>query len=185
MKRVAVFCSANENIKPIYFQCTEELGAYMGKAGYTIVFGGVNMGLMECIAKASKLNGGHTVGVIPSKVEEWGKVSQYVDERIDVTNLSVRKDVMVEQSDVILALPGGIGTLDEIFTVAASNTIGFHDKKVILYNIDHCWDKLIDLIEYMQDNNFIRGNYRLYFEVANNLDDVKRLLADSMQPTLF
>lgn len=182
---VAVFCSANEKINPEYFLRTQELGEYMGKNGYELVFGGCNMGLMECIAKAVKQAGGHSVGVIPSKIEEHGAISEYVDEKVFVSNLSKRKDVMLERSDVIIALPGGIGTLDEIFTVAAAATIGYHKKKIILYNIGGYWDKLVQMIEQMQADGFIRGNYRQYFLVANNVEDMKRLLIDCFQPTLF
>lgn len=184
-KSVAIFCSANESIDPLFFRRTQELGEFMGRNGYTLVFGGCDMGLMECVAKAVKEAGGHTVGVIPSKIEEHGHISQYVDEKIFVSNLSERKDVMLERSDVFVALPGGIGTLDEIFTVAASSTIGYHSKKIILYNVNGCWDKLIEVIENMQANNFIRGNYKQYFLVANTPEEMKSILTDCFHPTLF
>lgn len=185
MKKVAVFCSANETIKPIFFKASQELGEFMAKNNFALVYGGCNMGLMECIAKAVKENGGHTIGVVPSKIEEWGKISDYVDEQIMVDNLSIRKDVMVEKSDVIVALPGGIGTLDEIFTVAAAATIGYHKKHIILYNIDGCWNKLIALIEQLQADNFIRGNYRQYFTVVNDSEGMKEVLTNMLQPSLF
>lgn len=185
MKSVAIFCSANENIEPIFFRRTQELCEYMGRNGYNLIFGGCNMGLMECAAKAMKEARGKTVGVIPSKIEEHGRVSEFVDEKIFVNSLSERKDVMMEKADIFVALPGGIGTLDELFTVAASSTIGYHEKRVILYNVNGFWDNLIRVIEQMQDNGFIRGNYKRYFVVANTPEEMKLALDDFFQPTLF
>lgn len=134
--KVAIFCSANENIEPVYFERTRELGEWLAKNGDSIVFGGCDMGLMECVAKAAYEAGGMTIGVVPSKIEENGHVSQYLSVEIPCDNLSDRKDLMLLKSDVVVALPGGLGTLDEIFTVAASSTIGYHNKRVILYNIN-------------------------------------------------
>ena len=81
------------------------------------------MGLMECVARATHEAGGTTIGMVPRVVEQGGRVSDYVDVHVACDNLSDRKDLMLAQSDVLIALPGGIGTLDEVFTVAASHTI--------------------------------------------------------------
>lgn len=176
MKKVAVFCSANEDIRRTYFDRTAELGAYIGQHGHELVFGGCNMGLMECVARAVKENGGTTLGVVPDRVEDRGAVSSYVDRVVLVKSLSERKDVMMQESDVIIALPGGIGTLDEIFSVVASATIGYHNKRIILYNMEGCWDSLIALLKDLQESHFIRGHYTDYFLVANNLEQLKRIL---------
>lgn len=176
MKRIGVFCSANENIRRSYFDRTTELGAYIGQRGHQLVFGGCNMGLMECIAKAVKENGGTTLGIVPNKIEEYGAVSKYTDEIINVNSLGERKEKMTEVSDVIIALPGGLGTLDEIFSVVASTTIGYYDKKVILYNIEGFWDELISLLQDLQDRNFIRGRYTDFFLVATNLEQLKNII---------
>ena len=132
--KIGVFCSANNQIDAAYFQLTAELGRWAAKKGHQIVFGGVNQGLMECLAKAVKEAGGQTLGVVPSIVEETGRTSQYNDRVLTCNNLSERKQLMLDESDVFIALPGGVGTLDEVFTVAASFTIGYHHKRVILYN---------------------------------------------------
>lgn len=176
MKRIGVFCSANENIRRSYFDRTTELGAYIGQRGHQLVFGGCNMGLMECVAKAVKENGGTTLGVVPNKIEEYGAVSKYTDEIVNVNSLGERKEKMTEMSDVIIALPGGLGTLDEIFSVVASTTIGYYNKKVILYNIEGFWDELISLLQDMQERNFIRGRYTDFFLVATNLEQLKNII---------
>jgi len=151
----------------------------MASEGHSLVYGGVNQGLMECVAKATHESGGHTIGVIPRIVEKSGRISQYVDEEILCDNLSDRKQLMEEQSDVFIALPGGIGTIDEIFTIAAAHTIGYHHKLVILYNMKGFWNDLLTLLDNLQQLGMVRGNWRDYIAVANNLDDIKEILAKS------
>ena len=174
--RVAVYCSANSHIDEEYIQQTAVLGRWLATNGHTLVFGGTDLGLMETIAKAVKEEGGRCVGVVPSKVEENGHVSKWLDERIDCDNLSDRKDLMLQYSDVAIALPGGIGTLDEVFSMAASATIGYHHKKVILYNISGFWNPLVALLEHLQEQGFMRGTYQQFIQVASNLDELSSLL---------
>ena len=171
--KVCVFCSANSDIEPDYFEKTRELGEWLAKNGDSIVFGGCDMGLMECIAKAAYEAGGTTIGVVPSKIEDNGHVSRYLSVEILCDNLSDRKDLMLLKSDAVVALPGGLGTLDEIFTVAASATIGYHQKKVILYNINGFWDSLIALLDDLQRRGMVRGDWRRHIAVADSLEKIK------------
>ena len=83
---------------------------------------------------------------------------------------------MMDQADVFVALPGGIGTLDEVFTVAASATIGYHDKPVILYNLKGFWNPLIALLDDLQQRNMVRGQWQQYINVANSLEELATLL---------
>ena len=174
--KIGIFCSANAHIDPDFFHFTEELGRWIAAQGHSIVFGGVNMGLMECVAKAMKQAGGHTLGVVPSIVEETGRTSQFNDEVISCQNLSERKQLMLDESDVFIALPGGIGTLDEVFTIAASYTIGYHHKRVILYNMKGFWDGTIQMLDDLQQRGVVRGQWRDYIQVATTLEEIKALL---------
>ncbi len=180
--KIAVFCSANNQIAPVYFQKAEELGRWMADQGHTLVYGGCNSGLMEAVGRAVHEGGGMTIGVIPTLVEQGGRQSQFVDVEIPCDNLDDRKHLMLAQCDVAVALPGGIGTLDELFTVAASHTIGYHQKMVILYNIEGFWDSLVALLDDLQAKGMIRGNYTEYIQVANNMDELRQLLAQ-VQPS--
>lgn len=175
---IAVFCSANDNISPEYFRLTEELGAWIAKNRHTLVFGGCDMGLMECVARAVHDNGGRTIGMIPAKVEERGHVSKCVDVEFRCDNLSDRKDLMLAHSDAVIALPGGIGTLDEIFTVAASATIGYHAKKVVLYNMCGFWQPLIDLLDSLQQRGLMRAPYMEHIMTAGSLDDIAGIIGE-------
>ena len=175
--RIGIFCSANNLIDPTFFLLTEELGRWAARNGHIIVFGGVNQGLMECVAKAVKESGGETVGVVPSIVEETGRTSRYNDRVLTCNNLNERKQLMLDESDVFIALPGGVGTLDEVFTVAASYTIGYHHKRVILYNMKGFWDSTISMLDDLQQRGMVRGQWRDYICVADNLDEIGRILA--------
>ncbi len=175
--KICIFCSANQQLDPDFFAMTEELGRWLAKAGHTLVYGGVNSGLMECVARAVKQAGGRTVGVIPKIVEKGGRISDYVDVEIMCDNLSDRKQLMEDRSDVFIALPGGIGTMDEVFTIAAAHTIGYHDKPVILYNMKGFWDDLVAMLDGLQQRGMVRGQWRDYIVVAESLEDIKDLLS--------
>ncbi len=175
--KIGVFCSANEHIDPNFFRLTEELGAWIGREGHQLVFGGCNMGLMECVARAAREAGATTIGVVPRVVEQGGRVSDHVDVHVACDNLSDRKDLLLAQSDVLVALPGGIGTLDEVFTVAASHTIGYHHKLVVLYDMKGFWAPLTSLLDDLQARGFVRGHWTDYIRVAHTLDEVKAEVA--------
>jgi hypothetical protein len=164
-------------LDPDFFTMTEELGRWLATEGHTLVYGGVNSGLMECVARAVKQAGGRTVGVLPQIVVKSGRLSDYVDTEVLCDNLSDRKQLMEDRSDVFIALPGGIGTIDEVFTIAAAHTIGYHDKRVILYNMKGFWDDLTAMLDRLQQRGMVRGEWRDYIAVANSLDDIKDFLA--------
>lgn len=176
--KICVFCSANEQIDPDFFSTTEELGRWAAKNGHAIVYGGVNQGLMECLGRAAYEAGGRTIGVVPTIVEKTGRVSDHVEIEIPCDNLSDRKQLMMDKSDVFIALPGGIGTLDEIFTVAASATIGYHQKPVILYNIKDYWTSLIQLLDDLQRHGMVRGEWRQYIKMASSIEELAALLGE-------
>ena len=133
--------------------------------------------MMECVARAVREAGGRTIGVVPRIIEETGRVSDHVDVCIPCDNLSDRKDLLLAQSDVIVALPGGLGTLDEVFTVAAAATIGYHRKRVILFNMKGFWNSLIALLDDLQAKGMIRGNWREYIKTADSIEEISRMIS--------
>ncbi|MDD3036402.1 TIGR00730 family Rossman fold protein [Bacteroides sp.] len=173
MKKIGIFCSASENIDKMYFDSARQIGKWIGETNKTLIYGGANLGLMECIAHTVKEYGGTVTGVVPSKLEENGKVSKYLDKIIRTQNLSDRKDIMTEESDILIALPGGVGTLDEVFHVIASASIGYHHKKVIFYNKYGFYDELLKTLQTLEEKGFARLPFSTYYEVANTLDELK------------
>ena len=176
--KICVFCSANANIDPDFFRMTEELGRWAANNGHSIVYGGANQGLMECVARAAHEKGAQVVGVIPTLVEKSGRISQYVDVEMFCDNLNDRKQMMQDYADVFIALPGGIGTLDEIFTIVASATIGYHSKKVVLYNMKGFWDSLVSLLDDLQSRGFTRGDWRNRILVVSSIEELSLILSD-------
>lgn len=172
MEKIGIFCSASENIDKMYFDEANRIGQWMGKNNKTLIYGGANLGLMECVAQAVKANGGRVIGVVPSKLEENGKVSTCLDEMIRTNNLSDRKDILTAESDILVALPGGIGTLDEVFTVMAAASIGYHRKKVIFYNVDGFYGKLLNALDELQLKGFSRRPLSDFYEVANSFEEL-------------
>ena len=176
MERIGIFCSAADDIEVVYFEKAQELGAWLGQNKKTLVYGGANLGLMECVAQAAKEHGAFIMGVVPTLLEERGAVSDLLDVTFRVDNLSERKDVMLRESDVLVALPGGVGTLDEVFHVMASASIGYHAKKVIFYNVNGFWDDLLALLQRMRERRFARKPWENFCLVANNLEELKEQL---------
>ena len=103
-------------------------------------------------------------------------MSGLLDEQVGCRNLSERKDIMLEKSDIMVALPGGVGTLDEIFHVLAAATIGYHTKRVVLYNVNGFWNMLNATLEEMSQAGFVRGEMEKYLVVANSIAELEDLL---------
>lgn len=176
MERIGIFCSAADNIDSVYFEKAKELGVWLGQNKKTLVYGGANIGLMECVAQAAKEHGAFIMGVVPTKLEERGAVSDLLDVTFRTDNLSDRKDALLRESDILVALPGGVGTLDEVFHVMASASIGYHAKKVIFYNVDGFWDDLIAFMERLRVQHFARRPWENFYLVVNDLDELKEQL---------
>jgi uncharacterized protein (TIGR00730 family) len=176
IKKIGVFCSASDTIDTVYFECARQLGEWMGQTGKIMVYGGTDLGLMKQIARAVQENGGKTIGVIPIKIQENGWASSLPDRIIRTRNLSDRKDIMLQESDIMIALPGGIGTLDEIFHVIAAATIDDHHKKIIFYNINGFYNALLNLLEDLKANHFISSPLSDYYHVAKTFEALKLLL---------
>ena len=118
------------------------------------------------------------MGVVPRILEERDRVSSLLDEKVPCNNLSDRKDIMLTRSDVIVALAGGVGTLDEIFHVAAAATIGYHSKRVVLYNANGFWNGLMSVLGEMSDEGFVRaGLHNIIIEV-NSIEELETIIKE-------
>lgn len=179
MKSVAVFCAASETIDPVYSAAATEVGNMLGRTGAMLVYGGARFGLMEATAKAAKASGATVVGVVPQILEERDRVSTLIDEKINCRNLSDRKDIMLERSDILVALPGGVGTLDEIFHVLAAAMIGYHSKRVVLYNVNGFWDYLMELLGSSKEKGFVRCDLERHLVVADSIDELEKYIQEA------
>lgn len=176
MNKIAIFCSASDAVGSFYMKKAEELGNWLGTHHKWLVYGGSDTGLMEAVARGVKDKGGMVMGVVPTKLEKEGKVSDKLDVTFRVENLSDRKDIMLQESDAAIALPGGVGTLDEVFHVMASAVIGYHTKQVIFYNVNGFWDDILRFLERLEKTHFAHCPLRVYYKVADTLDGLTNLL---------
>lgn len=174
---ICVFCSASGTLPPEYYEAARQLGRWIALNRHTLVFGGCRLGLMEAVASAARAAGGRTIGVVSRIVEEGGRESDNVDTRILCESLDDRKAIMVQRSDVFVALPGGIGTLDEVFTVLASASIGYHAKRVVLYNVDGFWDSLLAMLGDLRGRGVIRRGFDDTMCVADSMEQLEQCLS--------
>lgn len=178
MKKIGVFLSSKPNLPESFSQAAEEVGAWIGRTGRTLVYGGSNRGLMEVLAQSTKRNGGRVIGVVPEIVMQRGYVSDNIDITFHTADLNDRKAVMVRESDLLLALPGGIGTLDEIFTVLASNSLSLTHKPVVLYNVDHCWDTAILALQDLAQRGLISTEIDKIIHIVSNVEDLEKICSE-------
>ena len=173
-RNIGVFCSSSDRMEPVYYDEAARLGKWIGQQGRTLVYGGANCGLMETLARSVHETGGRVLGVVPQILVDNNRVSLYIDETILTPDLNQRKQGIIDRSDVIIALPGSVGTLDEVFTVLAANTIGIHGKKVLFWNINGFWDELFQLCWALKKKNVVNKPLEDYVLVADTFDDVIR-----------
>ena len=176
MESIGVFCAASQCLDARYYTMAEQVGCLLGEHQMTVYYGGAACGMMESVALGVRQGGGKVVGVVPTVLEQKGMVSTLLDEKIPCQDLNDRKAIIIERSEVLLALPGGIGTLDEMFTVASAHSIGYHTKRVILYNEDGFWNSLWPFLEELHRTGFIRGSLDQYFPRVASLDELRDLL---------
>ena len=169
--KIGIFCSSSDNIATVYYEQTAHLGEWIGKQKHAIVYGGTTQGLMECIAQNVKRAGGETIGVLPRTMYENGLGSPLIDRLIITKDLTERKDKMVEIADVFVALPGGFGTLDEIFHVVAGGQVGYHNKSLLLFNQNNFYQSLIQQIEQIFLERFTPIGYKGKIIVVNTTDE--------------
>lgn len=170
---LCVFCSANNGLDMSIIQQTKELAAWAASHDHAIVFGGHDAGLMHSVSKAAKQAGGKVIGVVPLKIEEMGRLSPWLDVHIPCVDLTDRKQLMMDQSDAFIILPGGIGTLDELFTVTSMKTLGYHQKPVLLWNMDGFWNSLVACLDDLHQKGVTRKQWREYITIVNTLEELK------------
>lgn len=175
-RKIGVYLSSKDNLPESYVKAAREVGELIGRTGRTLVYGGARKGLMEVLAQNVKLHGGRVYGMVPDIIVERGLESEAVDVTFRCAALSDRKDMMNRESDVLVALPGGIGTLDEVFTVLANTGIGIRRQPLVFYNVDGCWNALLAALDDLFRQGLISGKPDDYYLVAANIEELERLL---------
>ena len=151
---ISVFCGATLPHNQEYTNAAKQLGQLIAQGGHTLLYGGSNLGLMGTVSSAVLEGGGHVVGVIPSFFTEEIILSQPVTELVRVASMAERKEYLIAHSDALIALPGGIGTLDETFEVMVANQLGLCHKPMGLLDTNHFFGHLIEMLEQMERDGF-------------------------------
>jgi uncharacterized protein (TIGR00730 family) len=155
--RICVFCGSSSGVSPEYQKSVYQLGKYLANQEIELVYGGGNIGLMGEISRAVMDHGGKAIGVIPKKIYERVQHLELTELHI-VESMHERKAKMYELADGFIALPGGIGTLEELAEVITWHQIGYHDKPIGLFNVNRFYDSFINLLHHMADEGFFKSN---------------------------
>jgi uncharacterized protein (TIGR00730 family) len=159
VKRVLVFCGSSPGLRPEYAQCAAELGRVLAGRGLEVVYGGARVGLMGALADSTLSAGGTVIGVIPSRLVEHEIAHAGLTKLHVVETMHERKALMAELSDAVIALPGGSGTLDELFELFTWKQLGLHRKPIGLLNVSSYWQPMLDFLEHAVNERFLRAEY--------------------------
>lgn len=172
VQNVCVYCGSSAGNDPQFRAAANVLGGQLAAAGIGLVYGGGSRGLMGEVARATKSAGGRVVGIIPDFLIAKEHALEGIDDLIVTSDMHERKRLMFERSDGFVALPGGIGTLEELIEQMTWSQLGRHDKPIVIVNIAGLWDPLVDLLQRMRGAGFLHSLETLRYSVVTKADAV-------------
>ncbi len=172
IKTVCVYCGSGPGTNHRFVEAATALGKILADDGVSLVYGGGSNGLMGAIAKSTLDHGGNVIGIIPEFLIARENAMARVQELIVTPDMHERKRMMFERSDAFVALPGGIGTLEELVEQLTWQQLGRHTKPVLLANIDSFWEPLLALLAHMRATEFIRPTLAVEFLKAEQVEDI-------------
>ncbi|MBD8909256.1 TIGR00730 family Rossman fold protein [Methylorubrum zatmanii] len=178
LRSVCVYCGSGFGGDPAFADAARRLGTALAGAGVKLVYGGGNVGLMGTVASATLEAGGYVTGIIPDFLKSRERMLDEVQETIVVSDMHTRKRLMFDRADAFVALPGGIGTLEELVEQLTWAQLGQHRKPILLLSVNGFWDPLITLIDHMRAHGFIREGLDLNYLVGEDPDRVVETLAE-------
>lgn len=176
LKTICVFCGAKEGKDPKIAKLTSELGKEMSNKNIDIICGGSDCGLMGVVTKAVLAGGRKVIGVFPDILNGVELPYQGISSLLRTSCLPSRKQKMIDLSDAFLILPGGYGTLDEIFEVVVLRRLSANTKPIILFNYNGFWNYMLKQIDLMVDEGFIEEQEKNLFIIINNIDEFKNYI---------
>jgi len=170
MKSLCVYCGSKPSNNKGFLQVANDLGAYLGKNGIRLVYGGAKVGIMAEVANACLAHGGEVLGIMPKSLVPWEVSHQGLSELKIVTSMHERKALMETESDAFVALPGGLGTLDELFEILTWKQIKLHKKPVSIINVAGFFDHLLAHLKTCKDYDLVVNEDLLQLQTFNDLD---------------
>jgi uncharacterized protein (TIGR00730 family) len=186
LKNICVYCGSSAGADPVFHDAAATLGRIMAAEGIGLVYGGGGNGLMGVIARTVRAEGGHVTGIIPEFLQRRERRYDEAQELIVVPDMHTRKRLMFEKADAIVALPGGVGTLEELVEQLTWVQLDQHVKPVVIADVGGFWRPLLDLFAHMRTNGFIRPDLEVRYMVAEKITDVVPMIrkARAMRETM-
>lgn len=189
IRNIGVFAASSDTVDEVYRQAARELGTAIGRRGLTLIYGGGGIGLMGECARAVKASGGQVVGVIPRRLVNLELAWSAADELVETQDLRDRKAALESRTDGFIALPGGLGTLDELLEVLTLKQLGYQDKPVVLLNVEGFFDPLLAFLGRLADLGFMRRHaldlFNVTFSAEAALDYVTQYIPQDPPPVWF
>lgn len=172
VSNVCVYCGSSIGNEPAFEEAADRFGQILARSGVGLVYGGGGIGLMGVIARAVLREGGHVTGIIPAFLQKREIRFDDVSELIVTETMHERKQRMFEMSDAFVALPGGIGTLEETVEMMTWAQLERHSHPIVLANLQGFWDPLVELFDHFIERKFTHGHLRSLYSVVDKVDDV-------------
>jgi hypothetical protein len=177
IKSLTVFCGSKPGKNPAFEQMAIDLGTWLANEQITLVYGGGNKGLMGATANACLAKEGKVIGIMPKLLLEWEAAHKGLTELIITEDMHDRKKLLYEKGDAAMVLPGGIGTLDELFEMLTWNNLKIHNKKVFILNVDGFYNALIQLLATMDKEAFLYDDWKERFIICNSVAEFTKLFS--------
>ena len=172
IKTICVYCGSGPGTNPHFIESAKALGKALAENGIRLIYGGGSIGMMGAVATSTLDHGGSVTGIIPDFLTVRENALSRVQEMIVTPDMHERKRLMFERSDAFVALPGGIGTLEELVEQLTWQQLGRHSKPVLLANIDGFWEPLLSLLAHMRATQFIRSGLSVEILKADRVEDI-------------
>lgn len=180
IQTICVYCGSGPGLNPDYVSAADSFGRILAEKDIRLVYGGGSLGLMGTLARSVLRHGGKVTGIIPEFLVAREKMLRDVDDLIVTDDMHTRKRTMFERADAFVALPGGIGTLEETVEMLTWSQLGQHEKPVLLANIAEFWNPLILLLKHMRAEEFIREGLMANYLVANKVSEIVPALISAL-----
>ena len=179
-KSVCVYCGSRPGSDPAYMADAEQLGAQLARENWRLVYGAGDVGLMGAVARSAQAAGGETFGVIPQHLVQWEVGKTDLTSYVVTETMHERKKVMFMNCDAVVVLPGGAGSLDELFEVMTWRQLGLHEKPIFLVNTNGYWDPLIALLRHVTDQDFADESLHGYYQTVPDADHCIKALRHAL-----
>ena len=169
---VCVFCGSQYGAEPRFRAAATQFGELAGRGRVRLIYGGGHVGLMGAVADAAMAAGGEVIGLIPTRLLEREIGHRAITELVVTRDMCERKQQMIDRADAFVTLPGGLGTLDELLEVVTLRQLGYHDKPILVLNLEGYWDPLIALVERVIEQQFAGAGARALFRLVDTVEAI-------------